>query len=109
MIEYFDVEKSFREAMDKNADKFGPLTCNLDSYKYLPNGGLRVTVTVLPKNAKPVDPYKVGTLFQIKSRTYKVTGKGTGYKYSILCVRQPDGRRFRVTPQSVVDGFIGMS
>lgn len=70
------------------------------------HGGVRITLTVRPKDAPKVE-VKIGTVFQIKARSYEVVGfNPRRYKNSVQIKRLPDGRRFICKPQLVRDGFL---
>lgn len=78
-----------------------------ENFTYLPNGGIRITLTIRPSGQAPVNPYKVGTIFQLKTRTYKVVGhEPNRRKFSVRAQRRPDGRIFLVPPRVVQDGFL---
>ena len=104
MVPVNKISDLFSAAVDESAKD---VVTHLDRYENLPNGGMRITFTVRPKNVPQVNPFDIGNIFQIKSRTYKVIGQDYGArKFKIKCERRPDGRKFRVTPQAVLDGYL---
>lgn len=96
------------DALSEVAKKF-KMEASIERLSKTANGTIQMAVKFRPSEVQNINPFVIGTLFEIKSRTYKVTGTDYGArKFKIRCIRRPDGRGFRVTPQSVIDGYLGV-
>ena len=83
------------------------LSCRTDKVRKIGVGGFQITFTFKSADAPKVDPFKVGTVFQLGRRSYEVVGKNLRrWKFPVQVERLPDRRRFCVTIQSVQDGFL---
>jgi hypothetical protein len=104
MLDQFQLKEKFQSAMD-NAGI--PFNARLDRCDEVGIGGYRITFTVKPKDAPKVNPFKVGTRFVFRRRTYEVTGQNMRrWKYPVQAKRLPDGKRFCFPSTSVQDGYL---
>ena len=101
-----ELQELFQTAMKT----YPNMTLKLDSVEDLGiDGSCRITVTVRPKDAKKIDPFAVGGMFTIKKRSYEVVGVNfRWFKFPVIVKRLPDGKRFKVSTQTVIDGYLGM-
>jgi hypothetical protein len=102
MVTRDELQTMFQKSM-----KSVGMSTRLDRVREVGIGGYQITFTVKPADAPRIDPFKVGTVFAIKNRSYEVTGKNLRkWKFPVQVKRLPDGKRFCVTSTSVQDGFL---
>ena len=102
MVTRDELETIFQKSM-----KSVGMSARLDRVKEVGISGYQITFTVKPSDTPKVDPFKVGTVFNIKGRSYEVTGQNLRkWKFPVKVKRLPDGKQFCTTTVSVQDGFL---